>query len=63
MIDGEDFIYRPVTEGILDPRALEDGSIGLYGIMLLNEALDVKAENQHRARKAAEASRPLPGRR
>jgi len=48
MMEGEDLLYRPVLRGILDPRALDDGSISLGRIMLLNEAIDVEDENKHR---------------
>lgn len=56
MDGGEDALYRPVLAGVLDPRALDDGSISLYGVMLLNEALDVREENQHRAQRALRAA-------
>lgn len=54
MVDHEDFIYRPVLRGYLDPRALTDGSISLGEIALLNEAIDIQDENQHRMQKALE---------
>jgi len=51
MFDGEDWLYRPVLAGRLDVRALHDGSISLYQIGLLNEAMDVEAENKLRQQK------------
>lgn len=52
MHDGEDLLYRPVLAGVLDAAALDDPSYSLGQIMLLNEALDVKAENEYRFNKA-----------
>lgn len=48
MGEGEDFLYRPVLAQVLSPQSLDDGSIDLWGITLLNEALDVRAENEWR---------------
>ena len=48
MAGGEDFLYRPVLAQVLTPQSLDDGSIDLWGITLLNEALDVRAENEWR---------------
>jgi hypothetical protein len=48
MAGNEDFIYRPVIEGMCREESLWDGTLDLYRIFLMNEALDVRAENQRR---------------
>lgn len=48
MHDGEDVLLRPVLRGCCRYESLVDGTLGLYDVMLLNEALDVEAENAHR---------------
>lgn len=52
MAEEEDWLWRPVTAGILKAESLLDPNINLEFIALCNEALDVKAENEHRAREA-----------
>jgi hypothetical protein len=52
MEDGEDFLLRPVMEGMCRYESLKDGSLSLYDLMLMNEALDVRVENTYRLRKA-----------
>jgi hypothetical protein len=50
MIEDEDVLFRPVFEGNFYPAtALEDGSIDLAFVMLCNEAIDVRNENNRRA--------------
>ncbi len=44
--NGEDWLLRPVAEGMCDFERLKDGSVDLADIALMNEALDVRAENQ-----------------
>lgn len=63
MIEHEDVLYRPVLRGLLDPRALTDGSISLGEIALLNEAIDIQDENQHRAQKAVQRKQEADERR
>jgi hypothetical protein len=48
MADGEDFIYRPVLAGMCREESLFDGTLDLYRVVLMNEALDVQAENHRR---------------
>lgn len=48
MDDDEDWILRPVLRGLCKYESLKDGTLGLVDLALLNEALDVEAENQHR---------------
>lgn len=55
MIEGEDILFRPVLAGVLAPERLLDGSVDLQFIMLLNEALDIKQENERRAYEASRA--------
>lgn len=50
MADEEDWLFRPVLFGILRAESLVDGTVDLAYVALLNEALDVKAENQNRAK-------------
>lgn len=52
--DGQDFLFRPVLEGLIRGESLWDGTVGLAEIAALNEALDARAENQARAQAAAE---------
>ncbi len=43
---------RPVLRGMVRFESLKDGSVDLADLALLNEALDVEAENSYRARLA-----------
>lgn len=43
---------RPVLRGLIKGESLLDGSVDLNYVALLNEALDVEAENRHRLEKA-----------
>lgn len=52
MIGGEDWLMRPVLRGVCSLRELQDGTYGLEDVMLMNEALDVEAENRYRLDKA-----------
>lgn len=53
MMEQEDLLFRPVMRGMYPATALEDGSIDLAFVLLCNEAIDVEAENQRRAARAA----------
>lgn len=46
----EDWLLRPVLRGLCSYRDLKDCSIDLHDVAIMNEALDVEAENQHRLR-------------
>jgi hypothetical protein len=48
MAEGEDFLYRPVLAGMCREESLFDGTLTLYRVVLMNEALDVQAENRRR---------------
>lgn len=54
MNEGEEWIMRPITRGLCKYESLLDGTIGLYDLARMNDALDVQDENEHRARKANE---------
>lgn len=50
MHEHEDWIFRPVLRGLIRYESLFDSSLDLAAIALINEALDVEAENVSRAR-------------
>lgn len=54
MADDEDWVMRPVLEGCCKYESLIDGTLDLEDIARMNEAIDVKYENQNRYRKANE---------
>lgn len=51
---GEDWLMRPVLEGVCKYESLKDCTLDLFDIAIMNEALDVRAENESRYRKANE---------
>lgn len=48
MPSGEDWLLRPVIEGMCRYESLLDGSVDLGDIARMNDALDVKQENERR---------------
>lgn len=54
MAEGEDWVLKPVLEGMCKYESLKDGTLDLEDISRMNDALDVKAENENRYRKAQE---------
>lgn len=54
MTDDEDWIMRPCLEGMCKYESLKDCTLDLLDIAKMNEALDVKFENERRYRKAQE---------
>lgn len=54
MAESEDWLMRPVLEGLCRYESLKDGSIDLEDVSRMNESLDVKIENERRYRKAQE---------
>lgn len=52
MGDDEDWLIRPVLEGLCRYESLKDGTIDLEDIAKMNDAIDVKIENENRYRKA-----------
>lgn len=47
--NGEDWLLRPVLEGICKFESLLDGTLDMADMALLNDALDIKDENSSRA--------------
>lgn len=54
MGEGLDWLYRPVVAGMCKYESLIDGTLDLFDIAEMNDALDVQAENQARIQKASE---------
>lgn len=54
MPDGEDWLMRPVLEGCCLYESLINCTLDLADIARLNDALDVKFENEERLRKRNE---------
>lgn len=48
MMSGEDWLYRPVLAGCCRVESLLDGTLSLADIADLNDALDVREENERR---------------
>lgn len=48
MMGEEDWLFRPVMRGMIKAESLLDCSVDLAFIDLLNEAIEVEAENTHR---------------
>ncbi|RCU39130.1 hypothetical protein DVA76_15320 [Acinetobacter baumannii] len=44
--DHEDWLLRPVIRGLCRFESLKDGTLDLADIALMNDALDVQADNQ-----------------
>jgi len=56
MNDEEDWLLRPVLDGMCHYESLIDGTLDLNDIARLNEAADIRDENRARARDAEEAA-------
>jgi hypothetical protein len=54
MSGNEDWVMRPCVEGLCKYESLKDGTLDLADISIMNQALDVKFENERRYRKANE---------
>jgi hypothetical protein len=54
MPDHDDWLMRPVLEGLCKYESLKDCTLDLVDIARLNDALDVKFENERRYNKANE---------
>lgn len=52
MPEEEDWLLRPVIEGAIKYESLLDGTLDLEDIARLNDALDVKVENEQRYQEA-----------
>lgn len=53
----EDWLLGPVIEGMCSYESLKNGALDLEDIARMNDALDVKAENERRIYQAHEKSR------
>jgi len=49
----KDWLMRPVLRHLCRYESLKDGTLDLYDIAEMNDALDVEDENQSRATEAA----------
>lgn len=54
MAESEDWLMRPVIDGLCKYESLIDGTLDLADVAKMNEALDVRAENEKLYRKANE---------
>lgn len=54
MADDEDWVLRPVLEGLCKFESLKDCTLDLEDIARMNDALDVRDENQRRFNKASQ---------
>jgi len=54
MSDGEDWLLRPVLERLCQYESLKNGVLDLEDIAKMNDALDIRFENEQRYRKANE---------
>jgi hypothetical protein len=57
MGSGEDWLLRPVIEGCCQYESLLNGTLDLVDIARLNDALDVRAENERRVSEAVTKER------
>lgn len=54
MGDDEDWVIKPAVEGLCKYESLKDGTLDLADVARMNDAIDVRNENQERYRKANE---------
>lgn len=54
MADDDDWVMRPAVERMCLYESLKDCTLDLEDVAKMNDALDVRAENESRARKANE---------
>lgn len=52
MGNGEDWLMQPILRGLCRYESLKDGSLDLADFAIMNQALDVQAENERRYREA-----------
>jgi hypothetical protein len=50
--DGDDWLMRPVVEGMCKMESLYSTELDLGDFIRMNDALDLKSENQRRVREA-----------
>lgn len=58
MEGGEDWLLRPALRGVCRYESLKDGTLSLQDVALMNEALDIDAENNYRVQRAQELKMP-----
>lgn len=56
-----DWLLRPVIAGMCRYESLVDGTLTMVDISIMNDALDVRADNEHLATEAAERERANHG--
>lgn len=54
MAEGEQWLMRPIMEGMCRYESLIDCTLDLEDFARMNDAIDVKEENERRYRKAHE---------
>lgn len=52
MPDGLDYLMRPVLRGMCRYESLTDGTLSLFDVAVMNDALRVHDENAYRMREA-----------
>lgn len=52
MGDDEDWLMRPVLEGMCRYESLKNGELDLEDVAMMNESLTVRSENERRYREA-----------
>ncbi len=57
MLDGYDFLMRPVCAGLCRYESLKNGALDLADIARMNDALDVREINTERALEAERHAR------
>ena len=57
MPDGEDWLWRPLDNGMCKYESMMDGTLGLEDIAIMNDILSVRFENQARIRDAVDRDR------
>lgn len=63
MEDGEDWLLRPVLRGLCKYESIITPGLSLQDIALMNEAIDIEAENQYRIHRAVAAQQTSQRRR
>jgi hypothetical protein len=48
----DDWLMRPVIDGLCRFESLKDGSLDLLDVAIMNHALDIRQENERLYRKA-----------
>lgn len=56
-----DWLLRPVIAGMCKYESLIDGTLTMVDVAIMNDALDVRADNEYLAAEAAERERARNG--